>query len=52
MLLEWLEHVWRDDGSILKNVLTEKVNKKCLLRRSTKDKLERHCRKGYEIYEI
>jgi len=25
--LEWLGHVWRADGDVLKNVLTGKINK-------------------------
>jgi len=39
--------VWRADGDLLKNVMIGKINKKTSTRK-TKNKMERHSRKGYE----
>jgi hypothetical protein len=39
--------VWRADGDFLKNVLIGKINKKTSTWK-TKNKMEKHSRKGYE----
>jgi len=35
--LEWLGHVWRADGDVLKNFLIRKMNKKCPLEDQEQD---------------